>query len=82
MNTEQSITNPFVLSKFMSYSKDMRLKLLFLRELIFKIAAKTEGVGEVEETLKWREPSRSVIYKPNEISACARRIITKGNPII
>lgn len=28
-----------------------------LRELIYEVASKTEGVGELEETLKWAEPS-------------------------
>ena len=35
----------------------MRRKLLALRKLIFRTAASTEGVGEVEETLKWGEPA-------------------------
>jgi len=35
----------------------MRRKLLALRALIFKTAASTEGVGELEETLKWGEPA-------------------------
>lgn len=30
---------------------------MFLRQLIFETAAATEGVGELEETLKWGEPS-------------------------
>ena len=35
----------------------MRRKLLALRELILRTAATTEGVGELEETLKWGEPA-------------------------
>ena len=35
----------------------MREKLMFLRQLIFETAAATEGVGELDETLKWGEPS-------------------------
>ena len=35
----------------------MRPKLLALRELIFKVAGSTLGVGELEETLKWGEPA-------------------------
>ena len=53
--------NPFqnksVEEKFASYPNDFRTKLLTLRELIFEIAKMTEGVGEIEETLKWGEPS-------------------------
>ena len=30
---------------------------MFLRQLIFETAAATEVVGELEETLKWGEPS-------------------------
>lgn len=30
---------------------------MFLRELIFETAAETEGIGELEETLKWGQPS-------------------------
>ncbi len=32
-------------------------RLMRLRELIFEMAAATEGVGALEETLKWGEPS-------------------------
>jgi hypothetical protein len=30
---------------------------MFLREMIFETAVSLEGVGEIEETLKWGEPS-------------------------
>ncbi len=50
-------TNPEVASVFASYPKKFRNKLMFLRQLIFDTAAKTEGVGEIEETIKWGEPS-------------------------
>ena len=30
---------------------------MFLRQLIFETAARTEGVGELEETLKWGQPA-------------------------
>jgi hypothetical protein len=42
---------------FDAYPPKIRRKLLTLRELIFKTAASTEGVGEIEETLKWGEPA-------------------------
>lgn len=42
---------------FNTYPKEIKEKLLFLRELIFKTASKTKGVGELEETLKWGEPA-------------------------
>ena len=42
---------------FKSYPKHMRKKLLFLRRLVIETASEAEGVGAVEETLKWGEPS-------------------------
>lgn len=50
-------TNPSVEHAFEAYPADMRRKLLALRELILRTAAETEGVGELEETLKWGEPA-------------------------
>lgn len=46
-----------VAAVFHAYPREMRKKLLFLRQLIFETASKTEGVGELEETLKWGEPA-------------------------
>ena len=43
--------------KFESYPSDVREKLMVLRQLILDVASKTDGVGEIEETLKWGEPS-------------------------
>ena len=40
-----------------SYPKPVKARLLQLRKLIFDTAAKTPGVGEIEETLKWNQPS-------------------------
>lgn len=42
---------------FESYPYEMRTKLLFLRKLIFETAHVLEDIGEIEETLKWGEPS-------------------------
>ncbi|GAB4551943.1 MAG: DUF1801 domain-containing protein [Rhizobacter sp.] len=42
---------------FEAFPPSARRKLLRLRELIFKTAAATPGVGEIEETLKWGEPA-------------------------
>ncbi len=49
--------NPAVAAVFDACPKKIRTKLTFLRELIFEIAAKTPGVGKLEETLKWGSPS-------------------------
>ena len=40
-----------------SYPAPVRARLLVLRELIFATAASTEGVGAIEEALKWGEPA-------------------------
>lgn len=51
------IENTAVAQVFEAYPAGVRQRLLALRELIFKTAASTEGVGELEETLKWGEPA-------------------------
>jgi hypothetical protein len=42
---------------FESYPKPVKAKLLALRRLILDTAKATKGVGLVEETLKWGQPS-------------------------
>jgi hypothetical protein len=42
---------------FSAYPKPINAKLLALRRLIFDTAKLTEGVGALEETLKWGQPS-------------------------
>lgn len=49
--------NAAVAQAFAAYPVDFRRKILALRELIFQTAALTEGVGKIEETLKWGEPA-------------------------
>ena len=46
-----------VAKTFDSYPASIRPKLLALRSLIFATAADTEGVGGLDETLKWGEPA-------------------------
>lgn len=53
----RDFTDPQVDAVFRAYPKDLRARLLFLRRLIFDTASATEGVGELEETLKWGQPS-------------------------
>ena len=50
-------SDPAVAAVFGAYGKDVQAKLLQLRRLIFDTAQETEGVGELEETLKWGQPS-------------------------
>lgn len=42
---------------FANYPPDVRARLLRLRQLIFDTAASIAGVGPLEETLRWGEPS-------------------------
>lgn len=42
---------------FQQWPDDVRKKLLQLRQLILDTAGNSDDVGEVEETLKWGEPS-------------------------
>ena len=43
--------------KFAGYPPGIRRKLMVLRWMIFETAAAIDGVGEIEETLKWGEPA-------------------------
>lgn len=52
-----SIKDRNVRDKFSSYPEHIREKLLFLRKLVLDTADEIEGIDEVEETLKWGEPS-------------------------
>jgi hypothetical protein len=49
--------DPAVEAVFGAYPKPVRAKLLALRRLIFDIAKATKGVGTLQETLKWGQPS-------------------------
>jgi hypothetical protein len=42
---------------FAAYPPKLRKRLLAVRRVIFEIAKKTEGVGKLQETLKWGEPA-------------------------
>ena len=46
-----------VAAVFDAYPEPIRSRLLCLRELILEVAAAMPGVGEIEETLKWGQPS-------------------------
>ena len=49
--------NPEVAAVFDSCPQEIKGKLMYLRQLIYDTAATIESVGEIEETLKWGEPS-------------------------
>lgn len=46
-----------VAAVYASYPAAQRRRVLALRELILEVAAKTAGVGPLEESLKWGEPA-------------------------
>ena len=49
--------NPKVETKFDSYPKGIKPKINYLRKLIIETAKEIESITEIEETLKWGEPS-------------------------
>jgi Domain of unknown function (DU1801) len=49
--------NAAVEALFDAYPKPVKARLLALRRLIFDTAKVTKGVGALEETLKWGQPS-------------------------
>jgi len=49
--------DPAVDAVFDAYPKPLKAKLLALRRLIFDTAKTTKGVGALQETLKWGQPS-------------------------
>jgi hypothetical protein len=50
-------TDPAVDAVFAAYPKPLKARLMALRRLILDTAKKTKGVGALEETLKWGQPS-------------------------
>ena len=57
MAKQKNIDSSEVAAVFDTYPKNIKSKLMFLRQLIFNVASRTDGVGELEETLKWGQPS-------------------------
>ena len=53
----RAFDGPEVAAAFGAYPEDIRSKLMDLRQLIFATAETTEGVGELEEALRWGQPS-------------------------
>jgi uncharacterized protein DUF1801 len=55
--TRGSHSDPAVDAVFKGYPEPVKARLLALRRLIFDIARRTDGVGPLQETLKWGQPS-------------------------
>ena len=53
----RKIVDPKVEAAFDVFPPEVRKTLMRLRKLIFDVAYETEGVGKLEETLKWGQPS-------------------------
>jgi hypothetical protein len=51
------IVDPRVKLVFDKYPASVRMKMLKLRKLVIDTAKETETISELEETLKWGEPS-------------------------
>ena len=56
-NKRAGIPDPAIDAVFRAYPKPLRAKLLALRRLILDTARMTSGVGALQETLKWGQPS-------------------------
>lgn len=50
-------TNPKVDEIFANYPDQVRAKMVHLRRLVHLTAEEAEGIDELEETLRWGEPS-------------------------
>lgn len=50
-------SSPEVEAVFNNYPDEVREKMLKLRHLVLTAAGETEGITQIEECLKWREPS-------------------------
>lgn len=50
-------TDPRVEPKFAAYPPQVKERLNYLRSLILEVASVSESITEIEETLKWGEPS-------------------------
>lgn len=57
VKTLKITTDPRVHSKFESYPDEVKPKLEYLRKLIIETATEIGSITELEETLKWGEPS-------------------------
>ncbi|MEL6689779.1 MAG: DUF1801 domain-containing protein [Pseudomonadota bacterium] len=53
----QPFEDPNVERAFQAFPDDVRGGLLAIRDLIFEVAQRTEGVGALQETLKWGQPA-------------------------
>ena len=67
-----------VAQTFQTYPPSMRGKLLSLREMILRTASTTDGVGELQEALKWGEPA--YLTAKSKAGSTIRIAWKKSNP--
>ena len=67
-----------VAQRFADYGDDVRSQLTAVREPIFEVAAETEAVGPLLETLKWNQPA--YLPKTPRIGTTVRIDAVKGQP--
>lgn len=56
-NMATAFCDPNVENTFAAFPETAQKGLLQLRERIFAVAARTQGVGKIHETLKWGQPA-------------------------
>lgn len=57
MSQAHPFSDPTVAAAFDAFPDEARPELLKMRDLIFNVAAETDGVGALQETLKWGQPA-------------------------
>jgi len=73
-----AIADRDVRAVFAAYPRETRVRLLNLRNLIPETAATTQGAGEIEETLKWGQPS--YLTSTTKSGTTIRIDAVKGDP--
>ncbi len=53
----KNFKNVLVKQKFNSYPTKVKQNLMLIRKIIFEVAGEDENIGELQETLKWNQPS-------------------------
>lgn len=66
---------------FEAFDDDKCTLLLELRELIFSVAEESEGVGTIEETLKWGEPAYLTV-RPKSGTTIRLGVSKTGKPAV
>lgn len=72
-----NIKNEKVKDRFLLYPSNIRIKLLYIRQLILDIADQNEEISSIEETVKWGEPS---YLASNKVGSTIRIDWKKSSP--